>query len=289
MPRFTVKQFHAKYPNDDACLNELWENRYGALKSCPFCLQESKFYRAAGKKHWDCARCGAHLSPLADTIFHKSSTPLKDWFFAIYLFANSKNGVSAKELERHLGVTYKTAWRMAKQIRQLFASAGEPLGGTVEADETYVGGIRPGKRGRGAAGKTPVIGVVERGGRIHASVIANTKASTVIPFVWNAVKPGATIMTDENAAYNRLPKLLHGFTHKTITHSSGQYVNGDVHTNTIEGFWSQLKRGINGTYHAVSLKYLQSYVDEFAYRYSHRHSEEHLFHKLIPMAAKRVV
>jgi transposase len=288
MPRFTIQQFHIKYPDDDACLDEIFQNRFGALTSCPSCHKETKFYHIAGKKHYDCSWCSYSLSPLADTIFHKSSTSLKDWFFAIYLFSNSKNGVAAKELERHLCVTYKTAWRMAKQIRQLFKSAGLPLAGTVEADETYVGGIRPGKRGRGAEGKTPVIGVVERGGRIHAKVTANTKMSTVIPFMWNVVKPGTHIMTDENPAYNRLSRLLHGFTHETIKHSDGQYVRGNVHTNTIEGFWSQLKRGMNGTYHAVSPKYLQSYVDEFAYRYSHRHSEEHLFHKLILLAAKLV-
>jgi transposase len=125
MLNFTVHRFHTMYPDDDACLNKIWKIRYGALKSCPKCLKKTKFYRVRGKKHWACPFCGHCLSPLADTIFHKSSTPLKKWFFAIYLFANSKNGVSAKELERQLGVTYKTAWRMAKQIRHLFTFADE--------------------------------------------------------------------------------------------------------------------------------------------------------------------
>lgn len=193
------------------------------------------------------------------------------------------------ELQRHLGVTYKTAWRMAKQIRTLFADQdidNEPLNNILEADETYVGGKRKGRRGRGAAGKTPVIGVVERDGEVKAIVAHDTKMKTVMPFIMENVEPGTQMMTDEYNVYSRMS--LNGYKHDTVNHGSGEYVRGDVHTNTIEGFWSQLKRSINGTYHSVSPKYLQSYVDEFAYRYNCRHSENHLFSSLIPTAAKLV-
>ncbi len=289
MEKFTIKQFEAKFPDDAACLEYIFQKRFGNLEICPHCNKKTKFYRVSGRKCYACPFCSYQLHPLADTIFHKSSTSLKNWFLAMYLFSNSKNGVSAKELERHLGVTYKTAWRMAKQIRQLFADQDQDdklLGNIVEADETYVGGTRRGKRGRGAEGKTPVIGVVERGGEVKAIVCTDTKAATVIPFICENVELGSQMMTDEYGSYKRIS--LNGFKHKTVNHGSKQYVIGDVHTNTIEGFWSQLKRSVNGTYHSVSPKYLQNYVDEFAYRYNHRQRREHLFHSLSSTAARLV-
>ena len=284
--KFTIQQFHSRYPDDNTCLEEIFRQRYDALTICPQCHKEAKFYRIRGRKRYDCAFCGYQLHPLADTIFHKSSTSLKSWFFAIYLFANSKNGVSAKELERHLGVTYKTAWRMAKQIRTLFQQDDNQLKNTVEVDETYMGGKGRGTRGRGAKNKKPVIGVVERGGKVKATVTDNVKRSTVFPLINQSVEKGAQVMTDEYHVYTTVS--LQGYKHSSIKHSAKQYVLGDVHTNTIEGFWSQLKRSISGTYHAVSPKYLQYYVDEFAYRYNHRNSFEHLFSLLIPTAAKLV-
>ena len=140
MKRFTIRDFNAQYPTDDACLQELFKHRYGMLRICPGCSRKSRFYRVKSRKCYACQVCGYQLHPLADTIFHKSETPLKSWFYAIYLFANSKNGVSAKELERQLGVTYKTAWRIAKQIRVLFKSPARKLSHTVEIDDTYIRG-----------------------------------------------------------------------------------------------------------------------------------------------------
>lgn len=288
--RFTVKQFNDKYPNDDVCLEEIFNHRYENLEVCPHCEKAFKYYRVKNRKCYKCAYCGHELHPLADTIFHKSSTSLKNWFFAIYLFANSKNGVSAKELERHLGVTYKTAWRMAKQIRLLFENQdqdGMPLDDIVEADETYIGGKRRGKRGRGAEGKTPIIGMAERGGEVMAKVVTDTKAKTITPFICENAEKGTQLMTDEYKSYKKIS--LQGYKHRTVNHRVGQYVDGIAHTNTIEGFWSQLKRSINGTYHAISPKYLQSYLNEFVFRYNLRHSQEHLFHLLVPMAAPPVL
>lgn len=283
MERYTIRDFNAQYPTDDACMEAIFKNRYGALRICPGCSKKSRFYRVKARKCYACQVCGYQLHPLADTIFHKSETPLKSWFYAIYLFANSKNGVSAKELERQLGVTYKTAWRIAKQIRVLFHSPAHKLSQTVEIDDTYIGGARPGKRGRGAEGKSVIVGAVQRGGRVAASVVGNLSAETVRPFIEKHVKQGAALMTDEFTTYRKTRK---GYVHRAINHSLGKYVRGKVHTNTIEGFWSQLKRSLSGTYHAVSPKYLQQYVNEFAYRYSKRDWPTSLFFPMLARAGR---
>lgn len=268
MTKFTIKDFNTQYPDDNACLQSVFQNRYGKLKVCPSCEKNTRFYKVAKRKCYACQFCGHQLHPLSDTIFHKSETSLKTWFYAIFLFSNSKNGVSAMELQRQTGVTYKCAWRICKQVRFLMTQGNEPLQGVVEMDETYVGGVRPGKRGRGAEGKTPVFGMVERKGKVRAVVVSDVKTKTLMPIVLSSVKKGAVISTDEGNNYNRLKE--NGYEHGTIKHGKGQYANGMFHSNTIEGFWSQLKRSINGTYHAVSSKYLQGYVDEFSYRYSNR-------------------
>jgi len=277
--KFTIKDFNEKYVSDDVCLQEIFENRFGNLKTCPECKTTTKFHKVSNRKCYACQNCGYQLHPLAGTIFHKSSTSLKNWFYALYLFANSKNGVSAKELERQLGVTYKCAWRMAKQIRLLFEQNKSLLSDIVEADETYIGGKSKGKRGRGAENKTSVVGLVQRQGEVKARVTVNTKSITVKPLIRENVAIQSHIMTDEYRSYNNLDK--YGYQHSRINHVSNQYVNGDVHTNTIEGFWSQLKRSINGTYHAVSPKYLQDYVNEFAWRYNLRSSDLPIFHLMV--------
>ena len=161
------------------------------------------------------------------------------------------------ELQRQLGCTYKTAWRMAKQIRKLFEENKDALSGIVELDETYVGGKGGNnKRGRGSENKTPVFGMVERKGAIKARVTVDTKRKTVMPIIRQNVTIGTEIMTDEYLPYKSLIK--EGYNHQTVTHGAREYVRGNVHTNTLEGFWSQMKRSINGTYHAVSPKYLQT-------------------------------
>jgi len=284
--KFTIKEFNKQYPNDDVCLDELFQARFGQVKECPKCKKETKFNRITTRKCYCCQFCGYQLHPVANTIFHKSVTPLTDWFYAIYLFSVSKNGVSAMELQRQLGVTYKTAWRMAKQIRQLFEENKDVLSGIVELDETYVGGKGGNnKRGRGAENKTPVFGMVERKGAIKARVTVDTKRKTVMPIIRKNVAIGTDIMTDEYLPYRSLTK--EGYNHQTVTHGAKEYVRGNVHTNTLEGFWSQMKRSINGTYHAVSPKYLQTYVDEFSYRYNCRFASEPLFSLLLARVVKQ--
>ena len=163
----------------------------------------------------------------------------------MYLMGSTRCGISAKQIQRETGVTYKTAWRMFKQIRSLMSEGGMQLeGSTVEMDETYMGGKRHGRRGRGAAGKSIVVGAVERRGRVAAKVISDVKRETLHDFVVKKVLPSSTVYTDELSGYDGLDKK--GYTHRRIHHSSGIYVSGDVHTNTIEGFWSLIKRGIRG-------------------------------------------
>ena len=264
--RYTKKQFEAQYPDDDACLEAVFQARFGNVKFCPSCAAETKFYRVKKRQCYACQWCGYQLFPLAKTIFRKTTTPLKDWFYAIYLTSVSKNGISAKELERHLGVTYKTAWRMCTQIRLLMQQGTDKLTGIVEADETYVGGKST--RERWHKDKTPVIGVVEKGGQAKASVSTQGMTATIaLPFLRASVERGSTIHTDESIIYHRVKRE---FTHEFINHSKKEYARAGVHTNTIEGFWGQLKRSISGTYHAVSPKYLQSYVNQFVFLYNFR-------------------
>lgn len=265
MSRYTFKDFRAEYPNDEACLKSVLENRYG--DTCPKCgTIDTKFYPITSRKAFACGACRKHVYPLADTIFRKSETSLWNWFYAIYLFSVSKNGVSAKELERQLGVTYKTAWRMAKQIRLLMSDSGDPLDGEVEVDETYIGGRHP-KRMRYSK-KQSVFGAVERGGMAKITHVKSTGSRVLLPRVMKDVTEGSSIFSDEWGAYRKL--AYYGYSHTTINHSDMEWVRGNAYTNTIEGFWSQLKRSLSGTYHAVSPKYLQLYLDEFSFRYNHR-------------------
>lgn len=182
--------------------------------------------------------------------------------------STSRNGVAAKEIQRQVGVTYKTAWRMMREIRKLMQDGPSKLSGIVEADETYIGGKRPGKRGRGAAGKTPVVGVAMRRGGVKAKVVAKVTTESVIGHLRTVVEPATKVISDELNVYNYVEPL--GFPHAQVNHGAKEYVRGNIHTNTIDGFWSQLKRSIDGTHHHVSAKHLQKYVDEFAFRYSNR-------------------
>lgn len=286
-------EFLREYPNDEACLQWLWRTRYspdGEHAYCSECEQEQVFKRYATKQRrqsWDCTACGHHLHPTAGTIFHKSSTSLHLWFHAIYLMTSTRCGISAKQLERELGVTYKTAWRMAKLIRQdLMIQDDEPLDGEVEVDETYIGGRRRGVRGRPKTGdpkKTAVLGMVQRKGRVAAVRVTDAKAKTLMPHVRERVLPRSVVYTDELKSYNKLKRT--GYQHRRIHHAEKVYVSGDVHTNTIDGFWSLMKRGINGVYHAVSAKHLHGYLNEYTFRYNHRSKAENQFKKLLLRAA----
>jgi transposase-like protein len=291
---YSLMEFMAEYPDDDACLEALWRRRYspdGRHAYCPECDTERVFRRyhtAQQRQSWSCTGCGHHLHPTAGTIFHKSSTSLHLWFYAMYLMASTRCGISAKQLERELGVTYKTAWRMAKLIRsELMEEDDTPMSGEVEADETYIGGKRKGDpRGRPAPGKThkvAVFGVVERGGRVAAVTVPNVRKASLLPHLTQRVLPNTTIFTDELRSYNGLDKV--GYRHRRIHHATRVYVSGDVHTNTIEGFWSLVKRGLDGVYHSVSAKHLQGYLNEYVWRYNRRKAPGSMFEALLARAA----
>ena len=291
--RYSLMEFMRRFPDDEACLQHLWRARYapdGEHAPCPKCECERIFHRyetSQRRQSWTCTTCGNHLHPTAETIFHKSSTSLHLWFYAMYIMASTRCGVSAKQLERELGVTYKTAWRMFHLIRnQLMNQDDQTLSGSVEADETYVGGRRKGVRGRPPAGdrkKTPVFGMVERGGRVVALTVENVKATTLLPHMEKRVLPASTVYTDELRSYDRVHRS--GYDHRRIHHAEGVYVSGDIHTNTIEGFWSLVKRGLSGTHHAVSKKHLQGYLNEYAFRYNHRDDPRGIFALLLIRAA----
>lgn len=282
MSKFTFKDFQKEYPDDAACLDKVMEMRYGGTEiECPSCREKSKFHRMSKRRGYSCQRCGHHIFPCAGTVFEKSRTPLTSWFFAMYLMTTTRHGVAAKELERQLGVTYKTAWRMGHELRKLMSNADHnvPLNGHVEVDEAYIGGRRTGRPGRGAKGKTAVLGMVERDGNVRANPVPDTTMHTVQNSIVQNVEKGSRISSDEYASYQHLGKI--GYDHHTISHGKKEYARGDVHTNSIEGYWSRLKNSIRGTHIHVSPKHLWKYTAEFSFRYNMRSRPGEMFGKLI--------
>jgi transposase-like protein len=270
-------EFMRQFPDDATCLEWLWQNRCsedGERAECPKCKTLRKFHKVKDRPAWDCDSCGYHMHPTAGTIFHKSSTSLHLWFYAIHLMTSTRCGISAKQIERELGVTYKTAWRMANLIRNELMTQGddEPkMVGPVEMDEMYVGGRRrgtPAGRPQKGSHKTPVFGMMDRGtGRVVARVVPHVQHTTIRPYVERFVLPSTVIFTDEYQIYD---KFSGEYLHSRVHHAAKVYVDGDAHTNAIEGFWSLTKNGIRGVYHNVSRKWLQGYLNEYAWRYNHR-------------------
>ncbi len=292
---YSLMEFMEEFPDDATCLEWLWRNRFskdGEHAHCPKCDGERTFKRyetSQQRQSWTCTGCGHHVHPTAGTIFHKSATSLHLWFYAMYLITSTRCGISAKQLERELGVTYKTAWRMFNLIRtDLMKQDDCTLEGAVECDETYMGGQRrgslQGRPGKASPHKTAVFGMVQRKGRIVVSTVPNVQKVTLHPKIEERILPASIVYTDEMGAYNGLDRK--GYTHKRIKHSEKVYVSGDIHTNTIEGFWSLVKRGIGGVYHAVSTKHLQSYLNEYAWRYNLRHTDEGRFRILLLRAVR---
>jgi len=281
--KYTFADFNTEFPNDDACLNHIMEMRWPDGRTmCAKCGVERKHYRVTGRTAYACDHCGNHIYPLAGTIFEKSTTSLRIWFYAMYQMGSTRCGVSAKQLQRETGVTYKTAWRMFKQIRTLMSEEVSLEGSPVEMDETYVGGKRRnGKRGRSTEGnKSCVVGAVERQGKVIAIVGTDATKKTLHGIAKEYILPSSTVFTDEWSGYHGLEQV-NGYQHRRVNHSAGVYVTGDAHTNTIEGFWSLVKRGIGGVYHSVGKGYLQSYVDEYSFRYNRRNDQQPMFTSLL--------
>jgi transposase len=294
----SIMEFMREYPDDAACLDALWRERFapdGHHAHCPKCERERKFHRTKTRASYTCDTCGLHVHPMKETIFEKSTTSLQLWFYAMFLMASTRCGISAKQLERELGVGYKTAHRMMKKIRTelMTDEDDEPLSGDVEVDETGWGGkprtptrsitIGPPRRPYFKPRPT-VLGMVERGGRVRARVIPSRHGAPLSRAVLANIIPTTSILfTDDWGAYK--PISGHFVDHKVIRHSEGIYVRGDVHTNTIEGFFGNLKTGMRGAYKKVSPRYLQSYVNEYTWRYNARQTGEAMFAQLVSRAA----
>ena len=278
--RYSLMEFERDFPDDSACLEWLLHHRYPNGVYCPTCERVTKHHRERKRTSYSCQFCGHRVHPMVGTIFENSATSLRLWMYAIYLMTSTRCGISAKQLERELGVTYKTAWRMAKQIRSMLGQDdGETFNGTVEIDEAYIGGRgkwRHGSQKSGIPGKddpykTPVFGMVQRArdgqrGKVSAKVERHIGRS-LRANVSGKVEPGSTVYTDQWRPYRKLSDL---YTHGYVNHTQRVYVSGDIHVQAIEGFWSLVKRGISGVYHGVSPDYLQSYLDEYAFRYNTR-------------------
>ncbi|GAO39187.1 putative transposase [Sphingomonas changbaiensis NBRC 104936] len=290
-PEFSVREFFARFPNEDACLEHIMAVRFGGTRfTCPKCgVVDATFHKLANRRTYSCSHCGHHVNPTAGTILHDTRTPLVSWFYAMYLFCTTRHGVSGKELQRQLGVTYKTAYRIGQQIRDLTMKAQSfdaLLAGHVELDEAYVGGRRSGgKRGRGAPGKTIVMGLAERGGNMKAVVIPNVKKDTLRDVVLDNVEAGSVVSTDELYSYNLLTG--DGFLHGAVKHGRKEYSHYDYrsgetfHVNTVEGFWRLFKASVRSTHVQISAKHMQRYLSEFTFRANHRARVNGMFDLLV--------
>lgn len=286
MKKYTIKDLQRDFPTDEACLEYLMNFFYPNGTPCKKCQKITKHYRVKSRPSYSCDMCGNHVHPTADTIFHKSSTPLTLWFYAIYLMTATRAGISAKQLERELGVTYKTAWRMFHQIRSMMSDDKEPLKGEVEVDETYVGGKGYNRRFVPHFSEKPkqvVMGMVERGGHAKVRHVQSSGTRSLLPQIQKNVIPETQIYSDQWGAYKTLPKL--GYKHDSINHKI-KYVKNNIHTQNVENLWSHIKRGITGVYRHVDAKYLQAYVNEYAWRYSHRKQSGMMFELLLGQVSK---
>jgi transposase-like protein len=292
-----VFSFFEKFPTEESVIQYFIQIRYPEGVTCSHCgAVKHKIYRRSSEPRvFDCKNCFNTFSIFKDTIFEKSDTDLRKWFYAIHLMLNSKKGISGYQLQREIKVTYKTAWRMLKKIREAMSNEELALFQEIsEIDETYVGG-KPrkqakkdkdddddmpssgNKRGRGTD-KTPVIGIVNRAlNKVVAKVAKlneqgqKLSGKQLIAFIKDTVESDSTIYSDEFKGYNQVSK--HGYKHERVDHTR-EFAYGSIHTNSIESFWAVLKRGIVGIYHHVSTKYLQLYVNEFAFRWNNRESED---------------
>jgi transposase-like protein len=281
MAQMTVTQFFDRFPDDETCLNHVFEVRFGSRHVCRACGKESTFHRLTNRRAWACAACGDNLYPTAGTVFEDTRTSLRVWFYVIYLFCTTRHGVSGKEIQRVTGVTYKTAWRMGQHVRLLMAKADgfEMLQGHVEADEAYIGGHRPGPRGRGARGKTIVMGMKERGGRTNTEVLQDVTTASLREAMFKNVERGTTVSTDEFYSYGLLKG--EGYRHGMVKHGKKQWSDGIHHTNSVESFWNLFKNSVRSTHISVSSKYMDRYLKEFTFRANHREMQNAMFDLLI--------
>lgn len=276
--RYGIKSLEKDFTTDEDCLEFIFDAQHTRKCSCG-----GSYSLKAGRRQFQCSKCRFQIAPTAYTLFHKSDTPLTLWFKAILTFSNAKSGISAKEMERQLEVTYKTAWRILHLIRKALEQDGK-LSGDVEMDSAFFGGrFKSGKdnarQKEAIAAKTVVMGAVQRGGKARLLIVPDNKAKTHGDFLNEMIDPqGTRLLTDKT---NRLDKVAVGFNRHSVDHGKGEYVRGDVHANTIEGFWSHIKRSITGTHKVVSRKYLQEYLNAFVFHRNNRYSDKERFWALL--------
>jgi len=280
----------AKFKSEDDCLDYLeqlrWPNGEIGCVHCGEVGRISKITRESKGKNkrsrlYQCLACNKQFSPTSGTIFNDSHLPLVKWFAVIALFCEAKKGVSACQIQRHIGGSYRTAWYLAHRIREAMQESGI-LSGIVEVDETYLTPKKP-RKGRPYVKKDKedvVLGIRERGGRLRLLPIADAKMVSIEPEMLKHISPEATIHTDESAVYAIIGKRHWGGQHRTINHKSS-YAIGDLHTNTVENAFSLLKRGVYGTFHKVSIKHLGRYCNEFSYRFNRRKDQSELFRQTV--------
>jgi transposase-like protein len=274
---FGLGMYDEKFQDPIAAATYLESIRWPNGPVCPHCGEHERVpYRlnskATKRRLWKCRACRKQFTVTVGTIFESSHIPLNKWLLAFYLLCSSKKGMSAHQLHRSLGIQYKSAWFMFHRIRHAMSEGPlqELMGGIVEVDETYVGGkTRGGQRGRGSPKKVPVVALVEREGKVKAMHAANVTAHELKGAIREHVARTATIMTDNFPSYRGLDREFAG--HETVDHSRDEWVRGSAHTNTVEGYFSILKRGVNGVYHHVSRAHLHRYLTEFDFRYNTRH------------------
>lgn len=281
----TLPQFMARFPDEMACLDHMMRVRYGDRFECPKCQRQAHYYRVKKRRAYECEHCGNQVYPTAGTPFENTRTSLRSWFHVMFLFTTTRNGVAAKEVQRALGVTYKTAWRMCRLIREYMGYVdgdtplGGPGGGIVEADTVLIGGVEHGAgKGQGSK-KAIVLGMVERGGDAITRVLPNMTQNTKHPHFYEWVRPGSRIVTDEHVGFNDLDRA--GFHHETVNHRQKEYARGQWHTNTVEAFWAMVKRTIGGTHVWVSPKYLPIYLREIEFRWNLRATPWMMFDLLL--------